>query len=38
MASVTLKDLVAAYEGGIRVVDRVSLDIAEREFRVRVVL
>jgi len=36
MASVTLKDLVKEYEGGIRVVDRVSLDIADREFVVLV--
>jgi len=36
MASVTLKDLVKEYEGGVRVVDRVSLEIADREFVVLV--
>ena len=36
MASVTLKDLVKEYEGGVRVVDRISLEIRDREFVVLV--
>src|SRR6187399_3237995 len=36
MASVTLKDLVKEYEGGVRVVDRINLSIKDREFVVLV--
>jgi multiple sugar transport system ATP-binding protein len=36
MASVTLTDVVKEYDSGTRVVDRVSLDIADREFVVLV--
>jgi len=36
MASVTLKDVVKVYEGGVKVVDRLSLEIADREFVVLV--
>src|SRR6187399_2496889 len=36
MASVTLKDLVKEYEGGVRVVDRISMAIEDREFVVLV--
>ncbi len=36
MAGVTLKDVVKVYEGGVKVVDRVSLDIKDREFVVLV--
>ncbi len=36
MASVTLKDVVKVYEGGVKVVDRLNLDIADREFVVLV--
>ncbi len=36
MASVTLKDVVKVYEGGVKVVDRLNLEIADREFVVLV--
>src|ERR1700677_5402184 len=36
MASVTLKDVAKVYEGGVKVVDRYNLDIADREFVVLV--
>src|ERR1700677_530446 len=36
MASVTLKDVAKVYEGGVKVVDRFNLDIADREFVVLV--
>jgi len=36
MAGVILKDVVKVYEGGVRVVDRVSLEIADHEFVVLV--
>jgi multiple sugar transport system ATP-binding protein len=36
MAGVVLEDVVKVYEGGIRVVDRFNLDIADREFVVLV--
>jgi multiple sugar transport system ATP-binding protein len=36
MAGVTLKDVVKVYEGGVKVVDRVNLDIKDREFVVLV--
>ncbi len=36
MASVTLKDVVKVYEGGVKVVDHLNLDIADREFVVLV--
>ena len=32
MAGVVLKDVVKVYEGGVKVVDRFNLDIADREF------
>jgi len=36
MAGVVLKDVVKVYEGGLKVVDRFNLDIADREFVVLV--
>jgi multiple sugar transport system ATP-binding protein len=36
MAGVVLQDVVKVYEGGLKVVDRFSLDIADREFVVLV--
>jgi multiple sugar transport system ATP-binding protein len=36
MAGVVLKDLVKEFEGGVRVVDRINLEIADREFVVLV--
>ncbi|MDI1479318.1 sn-glycerol-3-phosphate ABC transporter ATP-binding protein UgpC [Polyangium sp. y55x31] len=36
MASVTLKDVVKVYEGGVKVVDGFNLEIADREFVVLV--
>src|ERR1041384_8323142 len=36
MAGVILKDVVKVYENGVRVVDRFSMDIADREFVVLV--
>ncbi len=36
MAGVVLKDVVKVYEGGVKVVDRFNLDIADREFVVLV--
>jgi multiple sugar transport system ATP-binding protein len=36
MAGVILKDVVKVYEGGVRVVDRVNLSIADHEFVVLV--
>ena len=36
MAGVVLKDVVKAYENGVKVVDRFNLDIADREFVVLV--
>jgi multiple sugar transport system ATP-binding protein len=36
MAGVVLEDVVKVYEGGLKVVDRFNLDIADREFVVLV--
>src|SRR4051812_47414722 len=36
MASVTLKDVVKIYDGGVKVVDRFNLNIQDREFVVLV--